>query len=367
MAERERRGRRRGLRLVLIILAAVAVVLVAVRLMLPEWIRSYAERRLSEAPEYVAYIGAVELRLLAGGAVVRDFQLLKESGRIPTPFLYAPLSEAYLDWRSLWHGVLAVRASAQGAQVNVVSGPDREQTQVGIDPAWLERLRQSVPFRLSECRLTGGEVHYRDFHSSPRVDVYVRDLDVRLANLTNIEEEGRERYADLRVTGTILESGRLNVAGQFDPLGRPPSFKAEAAMENIDLRQLNNLFRAYASVDVKQGTGNIYAEMAAQGGGYDGYVKPLFRQVEVLEQKDLEKGPLRFLWEALVAGAKQILENEPKQQVATVIPIKGRFQNADIDVMTAIGWLFRNAFIEALRQGIDPSVDLGGSRSSSKQ
>lgn len=359
--------RRRGLYAALIVLAALTAALVAVRLMLPEWIRSHAERRLSEAPEYVAHIGSVELRLLAGGAIVRDLRLLKESGQVPTPFLNAPRSEVYLDWRSLWHGVLAARASAQGAQVNVVAGPDQARTQAGIDPAWVERLRQGVPFRLSAFHLTGGEVHYRDFHSSPRVDVYVRDLDARLSNLTNVEEAGRERYADLRLTGTILENGRLNIDGRFDPLGRPPSFQAEAAMENIDLRQLNDLFRAYASVDVKQGAGNIYAAVAAQGGGYDGYVKPLLRHVEVLEQKDLEKGPLRFLWEALVAGAKQLLENEPKRQVAAIIPVKGRFENTDIDVLTAIGWLLRNAFVEALRQGVGDSLGLDGARSSTRK
>ncbi len=291
---------------------------------------------------------------------MRDLRLLKESGQVPTPFLNAPRSEVYLDWRSLWHGVLAVRASARGAQVNVVPGPDRARSQVAIDPAWLERMRQTAPFRISEVHLTEGEIRYRDFHSSPRVDVAIRNLEARLSNLTNVEAVGRERYADLRVTGTILEGGRLNIGGQLDPLGRPPSFAIDAAMEKIDLRQLNDLFRAYASVDVKKGQGNVYAEMLAQGGGYDGYVKPLFHGVEVLEKKDLEKGPLRFVWEALVAGAKQLLENEPKEQVATIIPVKGRFENADIDVMAAIGWLLRNAFIEALRGGVDDAIDLGG-------
>jgi hypothetical protein len=60
----------------------------------------------------------------------------------------------------------------------------------------------------------------------------------------------------------------------------------------------------------------------------------------------------------VVQLAAKVLENSEKEQVATRIPLRGRFDQPQPDLWAAIGGLLRNAFIQALKPGIEGTVDV---------
>src|SRR5690606_31466987 len=144
------------------------------------------------------------------------------------------------------------------------------------------------------------------------------------------------------------------------PLAETPTFDLDAELKTLDLTALNTFFRAYADVDVERGTFSVYTEIAAADGGFEGYVKPLTKDLKVLDLDSHEGGLLGTAWEALVAGVAQLLENPPAEQVGTKIPFRGTFSEPRTEIWSAVAYLLRNAFVRALQPGIENSIRLEG-------
>ncbi len=71
-----------------------------------------------------------------------------------------------------------------------------------------------------------------------------------------------------------------------------------------------------------------------------------------------EEGPFRKAWEGLVNLAAKILENKEEEQVATQIPLRGEITEPDVDVLTAMVNLMRNAFVAAFSHSLEGSITL---------
>ena len=92
-----------------------------------------------------------------------------------------------------------------------------------------------------------------------------------------------------------------------------------------------------------------------------GYVKPLFRDLSVFSiEKDAQGNVLLTFWEALVGVASELFKNQARDQVGTVIPIRGYLENPSADLLAAIGNILRNAFVRAYLpklQGVAAEID----------
>ena len=145
---------------------------------------------------------------------------------------------------------------------------------------------------------------------------------------------------------------------KLDPLAEAPRFDLEFGISDVDLVALNELLEAYGKFNVKRGTFEVFAEIAASEGTFDGYVKPIFEDLNVLELEQDGKKPVKLVWQALVAGAVKIFKNHPKDQVATKIPVSGTFEKTDVAIWTTIVNVLRNAFVEGFKARVDDSIDL---------
>jgi hypothetical protein len=84
----------------------------------------------------------------------------------------------------------------------------------------------------------------------------------------------------------------------------------------------------------------------------DGYVKPLFHEVEVYDaEQDREKGFFHKLWERIAEGLAEILENPPREDVATVADISGPVSNPGASNLQVVLNLIENAFFDAILPG----------------
>ena len=62
--------------------------------------------------------------------------------------------------------------------------------------------------------------------------------------------------------------------------------------------------------------------------------------------------------EGLVDVAAKILENRQEEQVATQIPLRGEIEDPDVDVLTTMVNLLRNAFVAAFSHSLEGSINL---------
>jgi hypothetical protein len=332
--------------------------LIAFRLALPGLVRDYVNEKLDTIPEYDGHVGDVDIHLIRGAYSIDDVDILKTTGRVPAPFFAARRVDFSMEWRELFHGALVGEIWVDQGKVNFVKGETEEESQTRIDGAWLEVVQDLFPFRINRFEIVDGEVWFRDFHSNPKVDVYLTNMFAVATNIHNTRDLKSELPADFRAVGNTLGEGKVTVHVKLDPLRDEPNFDLELALVNMDLVALNDLLEAYGKFNVKRGTFEVFAEIAGDDGGFDGYVKPFFKDLDVFELKDDSDNPLKLAWQAIVAGAVKLFKNHPEDQVATKIPVTGTFEKTDVDLWTTLVNVLRNAFVEAFRARLDDSIDL---------
>lgn len=198
------------------------------------------------------------------------------------------------------------------------------------------------------------------FHSDPKVNVYIQELNAVATNLTNSEKISKSLAATLDASGLALKSGRFKLHAEIDPYEKKPTFNLDFELKGLNLVSLNDFLRAYGKFDVHKGTFSVYSEVAASKGRFEGYLKPLLKDVEVVRWKeDIKKKPFfKLVWKVIVGAVKDIFTNPSKDQVATKIPFSGKLDNPDVGTWPSIWGLVKNAFIQALMPGLDQTIKL---------
>lgn len=341
------------------IVGTLVVLLIALRIALPYILLKFVNREIDTLEGYEGYVKDIDVSLIKGAYTLRGIRLDKDSYKIPVPFFAASDIELSIEWEPLFKGSLVGEIIVQNLEMNFVKGPTEATSQTGIDKSWVDVVDDLMPLRLNRFEVFNGKVYYRDFHSTPKVDVGATDLYLIAENLSNAKKFEKELPSDVHARGNMYE-GKLTFDMQIDPLRKKPQFDAKAELRNMDLKKINDFLKAYGNFDVSKGRFSIYAEAAADDGRITGYTKPIIKDVKVLNWKeDKEKGkPLQPVWEALVSGVSWIFKNKSKDQVATRAEFTGNIDDPNFNVWGIIGQILRNAFIEALFPSLENSVSL---------
>jgi hypothetical protein len=332
-------------------LAAVVIALIGLRIALPSIVRHELNQRMDRMGEYHGHVEDVDLSLWRGAYSLDGLKIVKVSGKVPVPLLSTPHMDIHLSWRALIHGAIRASVEFERPVLNFVDGNGGAGSQAGTGVDWRAQLQQLVPIRLDEVKVTDGTVTFRNFVSSPRVDIKATDVDAVVTNLTNADRSGGRRVADMHATAQVLGEAPLETSASFDPLGNAVDFTFKLRVLHIDLTKLNDLARAYARLDFESGKGDFVMELNARDGRLDGYAKPLFHDMRIFSWKqDVEQeheNPFEVAWQALAQGITSIFTNHEKDQFATRVPISGSIDDKKIGTWRAIVNVLHNAFVKA--------------------
>jgi hypothetical protein len=97
--------------------------------------------------------------------------------------------------------------------------------------------------------------------------------------------------------------------------------------------------------------------MAGREGGFQGYVKPFFENLDFHNLADEHKNVGARIWERIVAGVAWLVKNKSRDQVGTRVPFQGRFGDPKIGLLATVENLFRHGFIRAFNPTIEHTVD----------
>ncbi len=209
-----------------------------------------------------------------------------------------------------------------------------------------------------------GRIGFVNQATKPPYKVFLDGTKLQLENLSNHFEQGPARA---RVTGSFMGSGATQAQATFRPETKGPDLDLVFSIENTDMRRMNDLLRAYGNFDVVAGNFSMYSEIKIRQGKIDGYVKPLFSDMKVYDQRqDAEKNVFRKLYEGLIGGISSLLENRPREEVATEIPIEGDIEQPQAGTWETVVRLIQNAFFKAILPGFEREVSLAGGRRKSK-
>lgn len=207
-------------------------------------------------------------------------------------------------------------------------------------------------FELAKCNLgmlndTGGK----------RYRVFLSDTDFQLTNFSNQFSRGP---AKMRLSGKFMGSGVTTATGDFRAETNAPDFDLYLKIDNTQLTSMNDLLRAYGNFDVAAGSFSLVTELHAKHNQLNGYLKPFFKDMKVYDKrKDKEKSLFHKLYEMLIGGVAKLLENRPREQVATRADISGSLKSPQTSTWQIIVQLVKNAFIKAILPTFEHQVRTG--------
>jgi hypothetical protein len=194
--------------------------------------------------------------------------------------------------------------------------------------------------------------------AQPDYRLFLDGAEVDVHNFSNQLTEGT---AGAKVTGKFMGSGQTVVGANFRPETNGPDFALAGGIENTQMPALNPLLRAYGKLDVAGGFFSVYTEMRVKNRAVQGYVKPLIREMDVYDaRQDREKNLFQQLYEALAGGVSTLLENTPRDEVATKANISGPLENPQASTWQVLVNLIQNAFFRAILPGFEGTREGAG-------
>jgi hypothetical protein len=214
--------------------------------------------------------------------------------------------------------------------------------------------RPAVYISVRELDIAHSNFSFTDKTTNPNYRLFINDTDLALRNLSNHRNQGP---ANLALHGKFMGSGDSSVSGDFLASQHGPALNLKVAIQNTDLPTMNDILRAYGRFDVAAGQFSVFSDISTKDGEINGYVKPMFANLEVYNyQKDKNTGILHQAKELAIGGASRLFKNSSTQQVASEIDLKGKLTSPDISTWQALAQVLRNAFIEAIIPGFDRAV-----------
>lgn len=356
-----KRRRRWGRRL-LILGVGLFILLAIARVMAPSFLREYVNGVIDRSPLYDGEIGPIEIDLWRGAYTINDIRINKVTGNVPAPLFAARKLDLSIEWGALTEGSVVGRVVMDKPELNFVDSESESADQTGVGGPWLDMLQDLFPFRINSCEINEGSIHFRAIDKETPVDVYIDELEAMISNLTNIRDETTPLVSNVEATGMAMGHAKFEYEMKLNPFSYYPTFDLVVRLIGLNVTEVNDLSRAYGAFDFENGYFDLVIELDCTEGQLEGYVKPLFRDLTIMRlDPDASEGNiLQVFWEALVGATTELLENQPKNQFATQIPVRGDLTRPQTELLTVLGNVLRNAFIRAYMPTIQGNVaDVG--------
>jgi hypothetical protein len=353
--EKRRRHGRRFLR----VFVVISVLIILIHIFAPMIALHFINKKMANMPEYTGHIDALQINLFTLQATVNGFTLKKKSGEIPVPFVDMSRCWVGLDWKALLHKRIVGKVEVDNFALNFVKGPTKATTQTKIDKSWIDYFDKMMPIDINRMQVNNGEVHYRDFHSYPKIDVFMDNIYVTAENLSTVKDTTKILPASAKVTANLY-GGSLEVNAKANVFKKGiPDFDVNAEIKNLPLTYLNNFLKAYAKMDVQKGTFSVYAEAAAKDGKIKGYAKPLIKDLQMINSQERKGMPVKDqIIESLVDVVAWIFKNKKTERLGTKVDLEGSIVHPQISVWGMIGEVLVNAFIEALMPSLENTINI---------
>ena len=205
--------------------------------------------------------------------------------------------------------------------------------------------------RIDRGKILNSEIGFVNQAVQPAYRVFLTDTNIGLENFSNQFSEGT---AYIKLSGKFMGSGLTQATGTFRPEQQSPDFDLHVRLVNARMRSLNDVLRAYRKFDVANGVFSLFTELRVKDGRINGYIKPLFKDVDVYNvDQDRDKEVLQKLYEGIMDDVTATLKNAPRDEVATKAAVSGPVKHPKMSTWEVVAKLIQNAFFKAILPGFE--------------
>ncbi len=347
--------------LLLLILAGIVLILIGLRIYLPYYLTDYVNAQINQLDNHTGKIDDVDVHLWRGAYQVEGLEIWRTDVELEDPLLDAATIDFSIFWRQLLRGHLVAEIDLRQPIIHLIDSPAEQPDQTGADANWVSLTNNLVPFRIDRIEVHDGTVRFHNYHSETPVDLSMTGFNAIASNFTNSLEISETLIASITASGLIEEQSELSLEMRLNPQQSRTDFDFNLEFEPLSLSKLDSLIKTYAPFDAEGGTLALASELVAENGQLDGYIKPVIKNLNVFNWKaDVAQdgdNPFQVIWENLVDVFGEIFENQPRDQIATRIPVSGNLNDFETDIFATIINILRNAFIQAINPSVDDSID----------
>jgi len=329
--------------------------LFSVRLSLPYLLKDYVNDVIENVEGYEGHVSDVGLSLYRGAYSLKGMELvMKEKGE-KYPLFNARDIDISIHWHALLRGELVAEVFLSDFFFDLDAGPLKERNarenieeiKKTDETVWLKSLRALVPIKINVIGLKRGNIIIAKNTEDERGTFAFENLNGELLNLRNVIRKNDVSPSTFNLTGIVFKEGYLEARGGLNFLTLYPQYDVKAKVTQLPLKRVNYFSQKYAFLDFHSGELDLYAEVKTEGKKIEGYIKPVFDNIEVFDLSEEEGGFINLIWQGIAASVLSVLENGKTGNVATVIPIQGMRRDPQTDNIVTFNNLLYNAFIKA--------------------
>jgi len=332
------------------------ILIVVARIMLKPFVLKKVNTTLQQIKGHTGSVDDISIKLYRGAYQIHNIQIQTKENEKLTPLFKAQLIDLSIEWKEVFNGNLVGEVALNTGEVNFVK--QGETVYTGEEGNWQETIQDLFPLKINNFEFNNSIVHYRDFSSTPQVNIYIADINGQATNLTNSLELSKDLVSNINAKGKVMDQATISLNMDVNPYDEAGTFNLDLKMDGLEITRLNDFLEAYLSIDAEEGTFSFYTEMASNEGDFTGYLKPIINDLKILDWQNENDTFFNTAWQAIAGLLVKGVENFKEDQVGTQIPISGKLSDPDLKILTAIGNLLENAFIEALNQNINNTINI---------
>jgi len=305
-------------------------------------------------PQYVVTFEDARLQPTKLNYALTHLKIMKQSaGGNKDPYVYIDKIEFGVYGREVLHLHLVATMEINKLRVNLIAADSKseEQLDTGI-PDFQEKLSGVFPLTVDRVELKDAEIMFTDKTNKDFPKVWIHALDGTLENLATRAALSRGEPTSIAISGKIQDTGELSAFITADPLAKGLFFAGRAMVNNFELKEISGVMASKSGLTVEQGTLDLFAEFDCRAGKLSGGIKPVLKNVEVVQGKPGIKNKIK----AVLADAAVHLVSDrvgDRQAVATVIPISGDINAPDVQIWPTIAGVIRNAFVIGVSESFE--------------
>lgn len=349
-----------------IIVFSIIVLLIAINFALEPIALYYVNKALMDLKGYKGSVKDIDIHLYRGAYRIDTLVIEKVDKQKTIPFFVAPGMDISIEWKSLFHGAVVAEFSVERPVLNFIK--KGEQIETGGNNDFIATVKKLSPININYVELLDGEVHYIDLSSKPKINIAAKRIFAAARNLRNVEDKNNKLPSAINLTANTSGNGKIKSDAKLNALKEIPDFDFNLELKGMNLTYLKDFTDAYANFTFKHGQLYISTELAMDDGKYNGYIKPVLENIKIIDltpdtEKEKKRPFFKRLWELIVGTAAGIVENHPKERLATKIPLKGSVNGSENFTWTAIVNVLRNGFIKAFDKNVEGSIDFDDAKS----
>lgn len=327
--------------------------LIAFRIYLPTLVKNYVNKVLADIPDYYGQVEDIDIALFRGAYVIKGLYLNKVDAQTQVPFINLPETDISVEWKSIFKGKIVSEIYLYQPEVIYVQ-EDMDEEDVADEEDWTKALTDLVPLDINHFEIQDGKLAFVQVNADPTIDLQLNQLYLTADNLRNVVAKERILPSPISGKANSIGNGQLKLDGNVNLIKEIPDMDIALSLEKVDIAALNDFSSHYAKIDFEKGDLGLFTEMAIADGFLKGYFKVLVEDTKFIGPEDqvFEK-----IWEGFVSFFKYILQNQKTDTFAVKAPLEGDLNNIETGVWSAIGSIFKNAFIEAFQSEIDDEVE----------